>query len=284
MNNKLRYELSSHLEDSKRQYEAQSIKLNQLEGLTEKRLKASFRSNKSIYYSVYDPESNKYRYLGTDSNEEVSQIKEAHLLKMSVSNLLKEISRTETYIKRSVEVDFEAINSRLSKTYRLSSYAGLMSLSDAASTWKKEMKEYKKTFAPFRPDELIHRTRDGQYVRSKGEALIYNYLLDLNVSFIYELPLVVKSGYKNGLLLPDFTILSELDYKSVIYIEHQGKMDSTNYRNKFIESVYKYWSNDYIPERDVFFTFDLPNGGFDDSPIKSIVERCVRPTINSSYS
>lgn len=284
MNKKLRYELSSHLEDLKRQYETQRMKLAQLEGLSIKKLKASFRSNGAAYYSVYDPESSKYRYLGTDSNEEVSKIKEAHLLKMSVSNLLEEIMRTESFIRRSVEVDFEAINSRLSKTYKLSSYAGLASVSDAASKWKKEMEEYKKTFAPFRPDELIHRTRDGQYVRSKGEALIYNFLLDLDVTFIYELPLVIKNNYKNGLILPDFTILSELDFKSVIYIEHQGKMESNNYRNKFIESVYKYWSNDYIPERDVFFTFDLPNGGFDDSPIKSIVERCIRPTIISSYS
>ena len=58
-------------------------------------------------------------------------------------------------------------------------------------------------------------------------------------------------------------------------------MDSNNYRNKFNESVYKYWSNNYIPECDVFFTFDLPNGGFDDSPIKSIVDRHIRPNHNS---
>ena len=113
-------------------------------------------------------------------------------------------------------------------------------------------------------------------VRSKSEALIYNYFLDLGITFIYELPLEIKYGYKGRLLLPDFTIHSEIDLRRIIYLEHQGMMSNTQYRSKFNETIYKYWLNNYIPERDVFFTFDLPNGGFDDTPVKSIINRHIR--------
>ena len=138
------------------------------------------------------------------------------------------------------------------------------------------MEQYKRTIDLFRPEELIHKTRDGSFVRSKGEALIYNYLLEAGITFVYELPLRIRYDGKRSLLLPDFTVLCETDNKSIIFIEHQGMMNDPRYRNKFIESVYKYWSNDYLPERDVFFTFDLPNGGFDDTAVKSIIRRFVR--------
>ena len=281
MNKKLRYDLSSHLEELRNQYEKQSKQFQQLEEFSTRHLKARYRSNGYSYFYVFNPNKSKYSYLGTINSEEVCKIKKAHFLKLSTSSLQKEIKLIETFLNKSGDVDFEAINNKLSKVYRIAAPINHISESDLASKWKDNMEEYKATFPPFRPEELIHRTQDGQYVRSKGEALIYNYLLYLGVVFVYELPLVIRKGFKDSLLLPDFTILSEIDCKSVIYIEHQGKMDSNNYRNKFNESVYKYWSNNYIPERDVFFTFDLPNGGFDDSPIKSIVDRHIRPNHNS---
>ena len=138
------------------------------------------------------------------------------------------------------------------------------------------MENYKASFPPYRPQELIHPTHDGTMVRSKSEALIYNYLLDMGVTFIYELPLRITYNGKQSLLLPDFTILSEDDYKTVIFIEHQGMMSTPFYRDKFNESVYKYWLNNYIAERDVFFTFDSPNGTLDDRPIRDIIFRRVR--------
>ena len=70
-------------------------------------------------------------------------------------------------------------------------------------------------------------------------------------------------------------ILTDIRTASVVYIEHQGMMSIPKYRNKFNETVFKYWSNDLMPERDVFFTFDSPDGGFDDTPIKDIVTNKV---------
>ena len=116
----------------------------------------------------------------------------------------------------------------------------------------------------------------GEDVAYGDELSSIAYLLELGVTFVYELPLRIKIGDKDGLLLPDFTILSERDYKTVLYLEHQGMMSVSKYRTKFNDTVYKYWLNNYLPERDVFFTFDSPNGGFDDTPVRSIVQMYIK--------
>ena len=277
MHRNARHELNEYLKDVRSQYALQSKRLAQLEGYVSRKLKVRKHPNGTAYYSVLEPGSKKYKYLGKECDEEVSRIKEAHLLQLSVKELEREIQLVEKTLKLSRNIGYEQINKRLSPVYRNSMLSEPSGFSDVARKWKKKMEEYKSTFPPYKPEDLIHRTRDGTYVRSKGEALIYNYLLDIGITFVYELPLKIKVGNRDSLILPDFTILSEIDYKSVIFIEHQGMMDSSVYRDKFNNSVYKYWINGYLPERDVFFTFDLPNGGFDDTAVRNIIHSVVRP-------
>ena len=244
-----------------------------------KRLRLTHDRSGKEYYYAYVPEKKGYKYLGNRENDDVVRIKEAHYLQLSVRELQREIRLIENVLSWCRSVSYEDINNRLSKAYRNARISHPQSTSAVAKEWKKSKEDYKRTIPPFKPEELIHKTRDGTYVRSKGEALIYNYLLELGVTFVYEYPLTIRLGYKESRLWPDFMILSEIDYKTVIYIEHQGLMNDPTYRERFKERVYKYWINNYLPERDVFFTFDMPNGGFDDTPIRSIIQRYIRPEV-----
>lgn len=276
MDSYMRYMLNSYLNEIKTRFHKEQHRLSQMPGYETRRLKITNSSNRHQYFSVFTPETGTYKYLGSEKNDEVIKIKEAHYLASSTKTLRCEIRAVEQFLKQSSCVTYEDINANLSKVYRDSLVTNSVSSSEKAATWKKEMEKYKASFPPFRPEELIHPTHDGSMVRSKSEALIYNYLLDMGVTFVYELPLRISYNSRRSLLLPDFTILSEMDFKSVIYIEHQGMMSVPAYRTKYNESVYKYWLNNYIPERDVFFTFDSPNGGFDDRPIRDIIFRRVR--------
>ena len=280
MNSRCRHEVTTYLNEIKTQYANQRSRLQQLDLYANKRLKVKHQKSGRDYFSVFDHDRNTYKYLGTENSEEVRLIKEAHYLKTSIQEIQCEIQLIEHVLRMSRSLDYNEINQKLKKVYRNAKLSGSYTDADLAQQWKQKMEAYKNTFPPYRPEELIHRTRDGNYVRSRGEALIYNYLLDIGVPFIYELPLRIRFENKDRLLLPDFTILSEIDYKTIIFIEHQGMMSDPYYRNKFNDSVYKYWFNNYIPERDVFFTFDLPNGGFDDTPIRSIIRRYIRPDYN----
>lgn len=277
MNDRCRHELQSYLKEIRSRCKNEMNRLEQIQDYASKRLRLTHDSKGKSYYYLFDNTQKKYRYLGSESNEEVSITKEAHYLQLSVQELQKEIRLIENMLNLSQESDYEDINRKLNKAYRNACVSQSTNNSSPAREWKRAMENYKKTIPTFKPEELIHKTRDGNYVRSKGEALIYNYLLELGITFVYELPLRIYHNHRDSLIIPDFTILSEIDYKTVIFIEHQGMMNDANYRTGFNEKVYKYWSNNYLPERDVFFTFDLPNGGFDDVPIRSIIQRYIRP-------
>ena len=278
MHDKVRIELIKYLNEIRRQHKAQVTRLSDLNGYETERLQVNRHKSGGKYYRLYNSDTGKYQYLGKADHPEVHKIQEAHFLSRSVKELEHEIMMIDKVLKLSKDISFESIDNSLSLAYR-GAVPKCDGNSELARKWKLSMESYKKTFPPFRPEELISSTRDGTMVRSKSEALIYNYLLEIGATFVYELPLRIRIGNKDSLLLPDFSILSEIDYKSVIYIEHQGMMNTPKYRDRFNETVYKYWLNDYLPERDVFFTFDLRNGGFDDTPIRNIIHRYVRPEI-----
>ena len=278
MDNATRHCLLSYLSEITERFNAETARLEQLGDYLACRMKTK-REGNCVYYYVLEPNENSYKYLGTDNHEHVLRIKEARYLQLSVKEMQREIRLLNDLLHSSRDISHEAIEQKLRSVYRGSSAFLTKGLDNIARQWVQSSESLKSTFPPFRPEELIHTTRDGTMVRSRGEALIYNYLSEIGVPFVYELPLRIRIGNKNSLLLPDFTILSEIDYERVIYIEHQGMMDDPKYRNGFNEKVFRYWSNNYIPERDVFFTFDLPNGGTDDTAIKSIIRRYIRPGI-----
>ena len=140
---------------------------------------------------------------------------------------------------------------------------------------KKKAESYKARFEPYKPEQLIVKTIDNTYVRSKSEGMIYNLLLSLGITFVYELPLKTKTR----LFLPDFTILSEIDYETEIIIEHLGMMSQTYYRNKNFNKLMDYMKEGYLQGVNIFYTFDYLDGGVDLSPIFDIISIKIRPVI-----
>ncbi len=281
MDKQLYLEMKRYLGEIQDKYLVQTKRFEELQtvGYDKVTLKASKRKSGTVFYSAVSKSSDKKWYLGNDSSQEVNNIREARFLSVSTKELEREISIISRFLSQCRPNDYHAINKKLPAIYRGCKFESAKAADKRALQWKINMEAYKKTIPPFRPHELIHKTHDGTMVRSKGEAIIYNYLLELGVTFVYELPLKTKGR----MFLPDFTILSEIDYTSVILIEHQGMMNDPKYRKKYNDSVYDYWLENYIPERDVFFTFDLPNGGFDDTPIKSIIRQYIRPELHCDH-
>lgn len=283
MNFNERNQLSSYLKEIKDRYHKETRRMSQLRNYSSMRLRVTRSKDGRDYYYLFMPEEKRYKYIGAGTNEDVVRIKETQYLQKSISELKREIRLIENVLRSSRDLSYDSINNMLNKAYKGAPIPYAQDTARQAKEWKEKAIRYKDSFPPFKPEELIVMTRDGTLVRSRGEALIYNYLLEIGATFVYELPLRIRMGNKDSLLLPDFTILSEYDYKTIKIIEHQGLMDDPKYRNGFNDKVYKYWSNNYLPERDVFFTFDLPNGGFDDTPVRSIVHRYIRPfTMNEA--
>jgi len=88
---------------------------------------------------------------------------------------------------------------------------------------------------------LIHQASDGKMLRSKSELLIYQRLLDNNLSPLYEKKLTIKEVEK----LPDFTIENE-DSGEVYYWEHCGMLFDEEYKQRWEEKYQWYRDNDIL--------------------------------------
>ncbi len=262
------------LDELKNMDAKRSARLCELEEYSDLQLKIATVKNGIPYYSFKKRGEKKFAYLGNQSNLTVRRIHEARFIRKSLDIIRKDIDLLETFLRNYESVEFQHVNSQLPKRYWNLRAESAIVRKKKAREWKDKMEKYKLQFPPYRPEELIHTTIDGTKVRSKSEALIYNMLFEAGYTFVYELPLKGKTRT----FYPDFTILSEIDYKTVIRIEHQGKMGDDEYRQRSEAREYDYWNNGFLPNRDVYFTYDDCKGGFDITPIVEILCSRVRPS------
>lgn len=214
-----------------------------------------------------------FKYAGSSKNEKVLRVKEFRYLQKQLKVIVKDMKLLNCVLKKLEDIDNSHINDLLPALYRASDLRQEMSPNRIAAEWKRSREAYKATFPPYRPEELTVPTYDGTLVRSKSEALIYNFFLDLGLTFVYELPLETKVRT----FYPDFTILSEIDYRSVYRIEHQGMMNDDYYLERYKQRVRDYLRAGYVQGINIFFTFDFYDGGVDMEPILDIIRLKIRP-------
>lgn len=228
--------------------------------------------NNVTYYCVRNNSKAPFRYAGNDNNNIVKSIKEARFLALSLQIIEENIELAENFIKGYKDPSFEAISKMLPKSYRMRVINGFNPV-ETAREWKEKAEAHKSLFPIIHPENLTQPTIDGKYVRSKSEAMIYNHLTEAGYTFVYELPIQTR----DRIFYPDFTILSEIDYETVILIEHQGMLSNPIYRENAEIREFDYWKKGYLPGREVYFTYDDVNGRLDMGPIDDILRMRVRP-------
>ncbi|MBR0379729.1 MAG: hypothetical protein IJH62_04120 [Mogibacterium sp.] len=236
-------------------------------------LKVSSRRSKKYYYAKNKGAEARV-YLGDESNQEVRNIREFRYLKELIDSLDSEIALLRALNEGHLDISYEAVSERLPFIYRDPLLPGYTSgLPDAAKKWKAQKEREKKQYKQKNPEILIMRSIDGTLMRSKSEVIIANMLISYGIPFVYELPHVI-----NGIMVySDFTALSTIDFRSEVIIEHEGLMNDPNYQRIFLNKVNGYLAEGLIPGRDVFFTFDDLNGGFDPSPVQDMIDTRLRP-------
>lgn len=208
-------------------------------------------SSKQKYY-LTQKGSRKKKYIGSEKNETVRKIKSAKYYKTLGEVIDRDIKLLESLSNGFVLPEHEIINGMLPKVYRIKTPPEMENRNQTAAEWKKRKEAEKARYAPYRPEDLKYPAQDRTMMRSLSEVLIANYLLSLGITFVYELPLVVNGKR----IVPDFTILSPVDNRTVIIIEHQGAMDNEKYQEKFMRTLLFYLGTKLVPNKDVFFTFN----------------------------
>ena len=123
-----------------------------------------------------------------------------------------------------------------------------------------------------------HFAVNGEVVRSKNEALIYNLYWHYGVPVRYEDMLLLKndSGVQVE-VYPDFTIL-RADGSKMAH-EHFGMFGDKRYRENAFEKTWLYLSNGFELWKDLIITFDGAGGSIDTETIDRLIRTFVLPQI-----
>jgi len=287
MSTSLIHESKAILEDLKNMKRRMDNQLASLDSYGAWKLKRnSAKQSKHCYYDLILPGSKKGKYLGNESNETVLNVKRYRYAKKAVEIIEKDIEVLESLIKNYVSPDYSNINSCLPATYRTdlavdkSDEAFSAVLPPEAIKWVQDLRKEKEKYPPFKPEQLKYEALDGTKMRSLGEVIIANFLLMTGIPFVYEVPMRIKGE----LVLPDFRILSLIDLKTVIIIEHQGMIFTEDYPFKYIRSLRLYLQSDLIINQDLFFTFTDEKGKLDIRQLACIIRKFVKPSIDTEMA
>jgi len=114
-------------------------------------------------------------------------------------------------------------------------------------------------------ENLIHRTANGEMVRSKSEVIVADTLHSLGINYSYEEPLNVNSTT----YIPDFT----LRYQGKVgYLEHLGMLGVKSYVEHWKKKKENYEKCNISEELgNLIITKDELNGSIDSENIKDII-------------
>ena len=131
--------------------------------------------------------------------------------------------------------------------------------------------DYKR--CPYYPERLTHRTAFGDFVRSKGEAIISNALYGFGIPNHYEEELFFPDSRRP--YYPDFKI--RLPHEQYFYWEHWGLLNREKYRRDNIEKLAEYQENGLIIGHNLIITQDDADGNCQSQVIYDTIEKIILP-------
>ena len=117
---------------------------------------------------------------------------------------------------------------------------------------------------PFAPDTPVHRTANGERVRSKSEIIIADTLLRHGIPYRYEFPLTLHCSADDNdfrsldgtvTLHPDFLCLNTRTRQEFFW-EHFGLMDDPEYAKKAACKLRLYTENGILPGSTLIITIE----------------------------
>ncbi|MEE1169972.1 MAG: hypothetical protein UHP11_04615 [Anaerovoracaceae bacterium] len=217
-------------------------------------------NNGPFYYKQIRKNGKTHRsYLGKWDSEAVQKFKTSEMTRCRLKVLRQNIQLINDFLEKYLDYDWMSLNA-----YLPPKLAGVklvypfdQQYSDLIS-WASE--KYEKNQTPF--SDTIILANDGTRVRSKGECLWYNALLDSGIPFRYEPVITVIDEFgKETSQSPDFLIKCPDD--SYIAIEHLGMLAYGRYAYRFSVKLQNYIRSGFVPGENLILTSDDMNGGFD---------------------
>ncbi len=140
----------------------------------------------------------------------------------------------------------------------------IMSNQEIAQKWQSEPFEA----SEYKPEKKIYETRRGEMVRSKGEAILADMLLDLGIPYRYEQLVYLKGGIVKA---PDFTML-DVPRRGIIYMEHFGMLEDKKYLLRNLNKLDLYRRNGIYTGKNLIVTHEAEAAPMDIQGIRRMLE------------
>lgn len=137
-----------------------------------------------------------------------------------------------------------------------------------------EIVEYKKKYYE---QNLIHKTRRGELVRSKSEVIIANELDHAGIPYEYEKELVLEN---DGMRIPDFTI-EDAETGKCFYWEHCGMLGDAEYARRWEEKKKLYVQHGIVEDVNLIVSKDDLNGGIDSAAISVLIKKYLKDLVKN---
>ena len=134
--------------------------------------------------------------------------------------------------------------------------------------------EYKKKYYE---QNLIHKTRRGELVRSKSEVIIANELDHAGIPYEYEKELVLEN---DGMRIPDFTI-EDAETGKCFYWEHCGMLGDVEYARRWEEKKALYARHEIFEDVNLIVSKDDLNGGIDSAAISALIKKYLKDLVKN---
>ena len=265
LKHRLNYEILI-LENVRKEY---ASRLERLEDCRGAFLRRKNHGHGKYYYFIKRRGQKKYKYIGNSDKREVKRVREARFLEEAIRRIDRDLGFMKALADGFLPFDQSNISESLPQTYRCEVPPGSELYRNEGAKWKAAQLEHQKRFPENYPERKTQRTSDGVMVKSISEVVLYEMFKSAGLVQVYELPFPPMDY--GPTIYPDFTILSPVDMKTNIIVEYVGRMDLTDYGEKFAKRVKRYMDSGYQPGVNLFFIFGEKKGNIDSTQVTKVI-------------
>lgn len=265
--------LKSYLENELKLEAAELEKLSSRLGALQETVLGNARGYFYFYTKDEDGAPGKRRYIRREDIATLRMVSGARYLKEKARVLSHNLGVIDRALKKMRDCDDQAILEALPRTY----VSAIKYVREASSG------EVFQSENPKDREGLIITTSTGVKVRTKGELVLYEILVEMlsgtGIEVYYEkkLELTVRELRPDGTVLeskknayPDYTIVFPDD--TVIYWELCGMFDRKNYRARQYEKFCEYYDNGIYMPKNLIVTMEAADKPLDVQAVRRIIE------------
>lgn len=243
------------------EYKIRDLK-SQINNLPKGKLICSRNGN---YYKWYHYIKHNKNYIPKKNRLLAEQLAYKEYLSNQLKDLSNEQSAISQYLNHRTHAEYDPFLTNPEFQALISSnfknYSGINS--DIINEWLNEPYEKNEHY----PEQLIHKSISGNFVRSKSESIIDMLLFTNKIPFRYECALLLDETT----FFPDFTILHPTTHK-IYYWEHFGLMDIESYSKNAFNKLQIYANYNIFPTSNLITTYETKNNPLDIKLIEHIIQ------------